>query len=294
MAAAFIMVAIADNADDFGFAFPSTETIAAKARCDVRTVYRYLDELEAEGWLRRMAKVINGRGNAYFLNLSKLGVTLSPDARRSPVHTALIRRHGDNLSRFFVPKESGDSGEISGDNPQPTQVTAPPSHVTKEGGSGDTRSHANHEPSALEPSGETSASVEVLPLPRSGVTNAPDETLSEANPEQLRRWDSFRMLLKEDLSAAPAVVAKRFSEVRPGVNDFDACFRDWWLVRFSFSPGPIEFITEAADVAATQAGVEKYHNRLVQRASLLFPIVKGDRVKFTVRQTAARELARAG
>ena len=49
-----ILMALADNADDTGRnAWPSVATIARKARCSVRSVYRYLEEMENAGLIRR-------------------------------------------------------------------------------------------------------------------------------------------------------------------------------------------------------------------------------------------------
>ena len=59
-AEAFLMLAIADNADDKGRAFPGIALLAQKSRQSERNVMRVLRSLEIAGWLavkRRAAGV---------------------------------------------------------------------------------------------------------------------------------------------------------------------------------------------------------------------------------------------
>lgn len=80
------LVAIADNADDFGFAAPSIETIAAKAACDPRTAMRVVQQLEREGWMKVKRRVVDGRGSVYFVDVEKLGVVPDAKSRKSEWH----------------------------------------------------------------------------------------------------------------------------------------------------------------------------------------------------------------
>ena len=135
------LVAIADNADDYGFACPSIETIADKACCDERTAMRLVQALEREGWMAVRRRVLGGKGSIYFLNLDKLGASVGAKSRKSPLHaemektlglkktsqshpapapappSSLRESSGDNLS-----PESVDAPGESGDNPQGGQV----------------------------------------------------------------------------------------------------------------------------------------------------------------------------
>jgi hypothetical protein len=99
------LLAIANLADDFGFACPSVEAIATANCCDERTVLRRLGELEADGWLKIDRKIIGGRGNVYFVSLERLAVEVNEKSRRSPLWAdmqRLIRAmdSGDKLSRM--------------------------------------------------------------------------------------------------------------------------------------------------------------------------------------------------
>jgi Helix-turn-helix domain len=321
---AFVMLAIADNADDFGFACPSYDTIAQKARCDAKTVGRHIEKLEADDWLRVGRKLMNGKGNAYFINLAKLGVMLHPDANRSPLHTSLIKRSGDILSAIFArkprnqqppvenlraPEKSEDTGGFSGDNPQPPQRTSRGDSEDIFDDSEDIRCPANHEPLLGEPSEESLAMLNLPPQPPTGgeqnagveisritLPDAPSGFMGVASAEQWRRWNSFRMLLKEELALPPTAAAGRsFSEIRKGENDFDACFRCWWL--FEIMPGgsnEIRFRTEALDPSCTDAGIAKYRQRIERAIRLLYPISKEERISFVVRATATSQLERTG
>jgi sulfur relay (sulfurtransferase) complex TusBCD TusD component (DsrE family) len=120
---AFVLLAIADNSDDFGFACPSVETIAAKARCDKRTVLRVLVALQKDGWMVVRKKMMFGKGNGYFINLQRIGVTLSPKSKKSPMHIEVLHRTGDSKSRDTVSPKTSDTASPTGDIDSTPQVT---------------------------------------------------------------------------------------------------------------------------------------------------------------------------
>jgi hypothetical protein len=71
----FVLLAIADNSNETGFAFPSTETLASKCLMSVRYVLTTLQELETEGWLaitRNDPRSRHSKGNSYQIVLEKL------------------------------------------------------------------------------------------------------------------------------------------------------------------------------------------------------------------------------
>jgi hypothetical protein len=126
------LVAIADNADDFGFACPSIATIAAKVCCDERTAMRLVQELERTGWVKVCRRVLNGKGSVYFIDIAKLGVVENARMRRSQLHVDIakllqereaekLQKSGDKMS----PEKEPAKAE-SGDNPQGSQVTKTP------------------------------------------------------------------------------------------------------------------------------------------------------------------------
>jgi Helix-turn-helix domain len=124
------LVAIADNADDYGFAVLSMETIASKSVCDVRTAIRTIQALEQEGWLQVRRRVLGGKANVYFVNVEKLGVVQNERSQRSKLWPEFERllakqKSGDKMS----PKSGVDkspAAEKSGDNSQGVQVTKQP------------------------------------------------------------------------------------------------------------------------------------------------------------------------
>lgn len=130
----YALVAIADNSDDYGFACPSIETIAQKACCDARTAMRLVQALERDGWLKVQRRVLYGKGSVYFIDVDKLGVTVNPKMRRSPLHVEIAKVLANRIHALAAHVESGDKlspenqtlKEDSGDNPQGAQVTKTP------------------------------------------------------------------------------------------------------------------------------------------------------------------------
>lgn len=272
-----VLLAIADQADDFGFAVVAHETIAAKSRCSVRTVIRQIDQLESDQWLYVGRKMWNGKANVYFVNIEKIGVSVSPKSVMSPWHVQLRKAKGDKLSRIFLPRNSGDTKEFSGDNPQPPQVTPVQAQVTKSPVSGDTGvtpSIKNHH----YPSRTINDVEPVTPTPMRGE-------LSDA--------ECFaRMLeeLKSDLGTPPKTLqqARNFAQLVHGQNDFDTAFRDWWFEDLERWKGGVIIGTQATDEDATARGIAKYSSRLEHLARKHFGIGNMVAIHFVFRNCEKR------
>jgi len=69
-----VMLALADNSDEGGVAWPGIELLARKSRHSERQVTRVLAALEAGGWLtiRRRVRGVRRRCSEYMLNLARL------------------------------------------------------------------------------------------------------------------------------------------------------------------------------------------------------------------------------
>ena len=90
-----VLLALAENADDFGFALLGQERIAQFAGLrSTKQVSRLLAALAAEGWLKAIAKAVDGCGSVYFLNRAKLGVVGEPKREKSPRHVEFAQRTG--------------------------------------------------------------------------------------------------------------------------------------------------------------------------------------------------------
>jgi hypothetical protein len=109
-----------------------------------------------------------------------------------------------------------------------------------------------------------------LPLPPQGGGQRPDDR---------QAWNDLYIELKSELqSIAPNIAkAKGFTTVKPSEgsqptwdNDFEICFREWWLKEARRLPNGLVLITEAGDYAATQQGLEKYRARLERLAQKHF------------------------
>lgn len=90
------------------------------------------------------------------------------------------------------------------------------------------------------------------------------------------RWETLKLQLREDLCAVPPNVAreKGFTEVRPGENDYDACFKAWWLDGVKRLPNGVLFVTIAEHEEITRQGLEKYRKRLLAMARRYFQLPK--------------------
>jgi hypothetical protein len=87
------LLAIADNADDEGVAWPSHEYLAAKTRQSDRNVRRILDRVVASGELELVERGTYGRSNRY---LVKLDVLETRDPKMSALRGAQADISGDS------------------------------------------------------------------------------------------------------------------------------------------------------------------------------------------------------
>lgn len=101
------MLAIADNANDNGEAYPSVDTIAKKTRSSVRGVQEAISRLEASKHL----EVVHGGGKCN-TNLYKILGKPNPAAGASPqaLHPAATRGKSAKNPRVAAPEPSGTSG----------------------------------------------------------------------------------------------------------------------------------------------------------------------------------------
>src|ERR1700733_5207159 len=134
----YALVAIADHSDDFGFACPSIETIAAKVCQEPRNAMRLVQLLESGGGIKVHRRGLFGKGSGDFLDIARLGGTPDPKARRSPLHVEVMKRleaakpaakpadSADSSSDKLSPEKNEDdfaAPEKSRDNSQGVQVT---------------------------------------------------------------------------------------------------------------------------------------------------------------------------
>jgi len=298
-----VMMALANYADDFGFAYPSIETIAANSRCDMRTTRRQISNLEAEGWLYCARKAVGGKSNAYILNIGKIGVTVPPNGKRSPLFLKLYKSLGVTMTPIFAPEKSEgtvppehlknddfdenseDIGDFSEDNPQPLTGQDEQSQRTFEGGSEDIACPPNRY-NRQEPSGTVSLEPPTLPSRGEGAvqTPSPAETGPDPGKPAARPWPKFIAALKSQMYDIPIGVetGKRWKQVKNGEHDFVACFSGWWLEQMQRNSAGITFVTFAEDEAATEAGIAKYRKRLTRLLGEFFDLPKNEPVSFKV------------
>lgn len=117
----YVLLAIADNANDEGYAHPSIKTISAKTRLSTRTVMRSIQSLEDGGWLISHRKSRDVKFSTYDIVLER------------------FTKSGDSQSRDTQSPE-----KKSGDSRDKSQVTPSPK-------SGDSQSRFPHTPYIEEP-----------------------------------------------------------------------------------------------------------------------------------------------
>jgi hypothetical protein len=153
--------------------------------------------------------------------------------------------------------------------------------------------------SALDPLVETlrDVSAEALADPK-GLPPTPQERGVKITKVEIELWDRFRQLLQSELYSIPGnlAAAKKFYEVKPGENDYDACFRCWWLDaigtrRHGLLAGGAIFFTIADDEDATETGIAKYRERLVRIVRQCFQLGKDQAVTFKVLRHAGAKAA---
>lgn len=105
--ALLILLAIADQANDQGHAWPGRELLAKRARCDPATVTRLIAQLEADGELHIARR--RGRGSHYMV-LAGLSNT-EKQARRAWLD-ALFPPEASGCNRSLPPNGESESGFV--------------------------------------------------------------------------------------------------------------------------------------------------------------------------------------
>jgi hypothetical protein len=130
-----LLVAIAEHADDDGYAWPGVEKIAHRTRCCKRQAIRLIKKLSLDGWIVTLPKSAgeSKKVTAYQFNLTKIADRESHDVQ-------IAREKASREENKLRKSKSGDiqiAPEKSGDISGHSQVTFPKSQVTFEPFSGD-------------------------------------------------------------------------------------------------------------------------------------------------------------
>ncbi len=106
----YVLVALADNASDEGFAYPSIETLANKTQMSERTILRKLRSLEAGGWVEvnRRAK-----SSSYWVLRSRLGLPDLP-RRLAPESGMSLKRNKSSDCVSLEGNKSSDCVSLEG------------------------------------------------------------------------------------------------------------------------------------------------------------------------------------
>ena len=263
-----VLLALADWANDEGQCHPSVPRIAHKSRLTERQVYNVLKRLQCDGVITVQRGGGRGRLTVYQI-------------------------HSDRFSgRKSKPKDSAENTEINS-----VKSDAEPGRENPEIRDTETLKSATRNPeisdnppdpllgrTVREPSEGTVKESSPYPLADERVKSLASERKKQPHVDGMA-WGRFRYALKQQLGDAP-LNHPNFSEVVKGEWDFNACFRDWWLIgceAFGESPGVTAVVTEAANPEATKRGLHKYRKRIEALMREHF----GGLVSFVVRQREA-------
>lgn len=113
----YVLLAIADNANDTGFCWPSIDSLASKCLLSKRRVMSAVQLLESDGWLVVNKKDVEHKGNSYQIVLEKLRFR-QPESGEiqsiSQVKSATRSKKSGEIRDTSQVKSKAESGEIRG------------------------------------------------------------------------------------------------------------------------------------------------------------------------------------
>lgn len=278
-----------DHREEVGAAWSSMGSIAERACMSARNCRRIMRELERKGVIETTPN-LQERNGAQTSNECRF-CEIDPPFNMKNVTITAKRMELQKVRRLRMPVQ---------------ERLYPPDNVVRGGRTTSSGAAGQRKPrgadndvrggrttsSALDPlvepsidsGGETLVDPKKPTLPSQGrVTDRVVEVGRDA------RWDDFILLLKSEMFSIPGnlAAAKGFSEIKPGQNDFDTCFREWWLDAIGTRPqgllaGGAVLYTMAEDADATEAGITKYRDRLVRIAKKCFQLGTDQPVTFKV------------
>jgi DNA-binding transcriptional MocR family regulator len=100
----YVLLAIADNANSEGFAYPSLRFLANKTRLSERTVMRAIQTLEQDGWLVRKKRSRDAKYSTYNIILERL----TDDSESRDSEQGQVTRSPDEVTRAARSSDCGD------------------------------------------------------------------------------------------------------------------------------------------------------------------------------------------
>jgi DNA-binding transcriptional MocR family regulator len=100
----YVLLAIADNANSDGFAYPSIRHLAGKTRLSERTVMRSIQALEQDGWLARKKRSRDAKYSTYTIILERL----TNDSESRDSGQGQVTLTSDEVTGEARPSDCGD------------------------------------------------------------------------------------------------------------------------------------------------------------------------------------------
>ena len=267
-----------DHNEDKGCAWPSVENLAQRALMTRDNCRRVLRRLESLGLLENNPRLReNGGRSSSEYRFVELDPPFNP--REAKVTAKRIKLQEMRLAQRPVQEPLLPPPRTGAGDPPAGKRGAPPQ---QDGGDpsrakGGTPAPVRGQELVFELVSELA--LETTPTPTRG-----GEALAQV---QQNRFSKLKALLKAELYAVSGklAAAKSFQPIRPGENDYDTAFRDWWLIEARPTGLGLLLVTGAGDVAATHAGIAKYETRLTHHAKKFFGV---GQVSFVIQKAASR------
>lgn len=213
----FILIAIADNSDDFGECWPKVATIAGKSAQSERNVQKWLSMFEAWGLLEREKRKAYGRQSS---NLIRLSVGMTPEALVEAIRKADERNKTEDFeASIFEPALA----ELRGDSyaPQAGKYDAENARGVTRGVSPESPPEPSDKPSTpLAPeTAQDDAGPSYADFAATGYPNSFGDPLAEAEFDALSKRQRERAVAavkpyRDSLGKTRPVTAKHFLKNR--------------------------------------------------------------------------------
>lgn len=286
-----------DHREEVGAAWRSMSETAALACVSTVQCRRIMRSLEKKGVIETMPNFQPVKGSDKFRQVSNefRFCQIDPPFDAKSVALTAARMKYQKIQRERRPVQTSFLPPITGDRGGRSPMTAGGGHLRKGGAITDDRGGRSPmigQDPLIDPSVDPEVSIPFDPKGDIPTLLAKGETLPD-RAKRDERWDNVIAQLKEDLCSVPANVAKAkgFSEVLPGQNDFDTCFRAWWLVSARNMPNGMLCFTVAENDELTEAGIDKYKERLAKLVRRFFSLDKKKPVNFKVLRHAGAQTA---
>jgi hypothetical protein len=276
-----------DHNEDERCAWPSVPNLAARACMTEEWCRKLLRKLEASGVLESTPRVRDNGGRSS--NGYRFPQIDPPFDKKAVAHAEKVIRHQAAM-RAKQPVQM----RLSHNSPPESQFGGGPNRSSGGGGTpvrgeGELQFGGGRNSSSGGKELPTELPGDLSLKPANDPTSPPPPDKRGANssldPVMERRWGGFKAALKDELHSVPHTAGLK--RIRAEEHDYDASFKEWWLLDAQRLPNALLLVTYGSDEAATEAGIAKYKTRLEKLVRKHFELRPTAEVYFEVRRPPA-------